>query len=154
MNFRFSDSEVKTLVELLSLASLVAEWNQHPAFEGKMAEIDALQDKIYEHLYHAGYSQLVEFNEEEQHFQISSEFEKKSFFLSCYDEFRQETFWEELVIRMADRDLSQKIGFDRWNLMSEEERRAQTVELEKRYWNELEKHGVEHLRLIHPPGQG
>ncbi len=154
MNFRFTKSEVHTLVEMLSLASLVAEWNQNPAFKGKMAAIDALEEKIFEHLFHSGYNDIIEFNEEEQAHQITESFEKKSFFLHCYDEFRQETFWEELVIRLADRDLIARIGLDEWNIMPEDERRSRTGDLEKRYWAELEKNGVDHFRLIHPPGQG
>lgn len=154
MNFRLTDTEVKTLVDLLSLAALVAEWNHNPAFQAKMLEIDALEDKIYEHLFHAGHNKIIEYNEEEEHYQISQEFEKKGFFLTCYDEFRQEAFWEELVIRLADRDLCKRIGVDAWNLMTEDERRAQTVELEKRYWREVESNGVDNIHLVHPHGLG
>jgi len=154
MNFRFSDSEIPTLVELLSLATMVAEWNQHPAFQSRMAEFNRLENKIFEHLHHSGWAQMIEFNEMEQRYQVTDEFEKKSSFLPCYEEFRQESFWEELVIRLADRDLAQRIGFDAWNQLTEEQRRAQTVEHEKRYWAEFEKHGIDHLRIIHPPGQG
>ena len=154
MNFRFSDSEIHTLVDLLSLATMVAEWNHHPAFQNQMAVINRLENKIFEHLHHAGYHQMIEFDEIEQRYQVTDEFEKKSFFSQCYEEFRQESFWEELVIRLADRDLARRIGFEAWNQLSEEQRRAQTVEQEKRYWMELEKHGIDHLHIIHPPGQG
>jgi hypothetical protein len=154
MNFRFSDDELQTLVELLSLATMVAEWNQHPAFQNHMAAINRVENKIFEHLYCAGWNQMIEFNEAEQHYQVTDDFQKKSFFFSCYEEFRQESFWEELVIRLADRDLLQRIGFDAWNQLTEEQRRAQTVEWEKRYWAEFERNGIDHLRTIHPPGQG
>ena len=83
MNFRFTKSEVHTLVEMLSLASLVAEWNQNPAFKGKMAAIDALEEKIFEHLFHSGYNDIIEFNEEEQAHQITESFEKKSLIQQC-----------------------------------------------------------------------
>jgi hypothetical protein len=74
MNFRFTKSEVHTLVEMLSLASLVAEWNQNPAFKVKMAAIDSLEEKIFEHLFHSGYNDIIEFNEEEQAHQITESF--------------------------------------------------------------------------------
>jgi hypothetical protein len=154
MNFRFTDSEVHTLVELLSLATLVAEWNQTTAFQGKMASINALENKIFEYLLHAGYSDVIEFNELDQRHQVTEDFEKKSSYMLCYDEFRQESFWEELVIRLADRDLAKRIGFDAWNILSEEQRRVHTVELEKRLWKEFEKFGVDHLHLIHLPHEG
>jgi hypothetical protein len=154
MNFRFSDSEITTLVELLSLATLVSEWNQHPAFQHQMSAINHLENKIFEHIHHAGFGNMIEFNEMEQRYQVTDDFEKKSFFMQCYDEFRQESFWEELVIRLADRDLVQRIGFQAWEQLTEEQRRAQTSEQEKRYWMEFEQHGIDHIRIVHPLGQG
>jgi hypothetical protein len=38
--------------------------------------------------------------------------------------------------------------------MSEEDRRAQTVDIERTYWSEVEVNGVDHFHLIHPTGLG
>ncbi|TAE92751.1 MAG: hypothetical protein EAZ81_02040 [Verrucomicrobia bacterium] len=154
MNIRFSESEIEPLVELVSLASMIADWNQQPHFKAKTDAMQLLAQKVLEHLYHAGYSNLVAYDATEQFYHAADVTEKKSCSASCYDEFRQESFWEELVIRLADRELIQKIGFDAWNRLSEEKRREKTTEMEKRYWREFEAHGIDHLHLIYPPGVG
>jgi hypothetical protein len=41
-----------------------------------------------------------------------------------------------------------------WEKLGEEERRAQTQDLEKRYWEEFSKNGIDRLAVIFPPGEG
>ena len=41
-----------------------------------------------------------------------------------------------------------------WQKMSEEQRRSQTQDLEKRYWEEFSKNGVDRVAVIFPPGEG
>jgi F0F1-type ATP synthase gamma subunit len=154
LNLRFSESEIEPLMELIALATLIAEWNQQPHFKTKTADMQMVGQKILEHLYHAGYTNLVAYDSTEQLYHAADVSESKSCAASCFDEFRQESFWEELVIRLADRELIQRIGFDAWNRLSEETRREKTVGIEKRYWREFEAHGIDHLHLIYPQGMG
>ena len=61
---------------------------------------------------------------------------------------RNEIFWEELTLRLAERDVIRKIGLPAWNALDEESRRAQTGPLEKSYWEEFTKRGIDTLHLI------
>ena len=96
----------------------------------------------------------IEFDEENQRFRVKPEVEEGLFYHECYDEFRNESFWEELAVRLADRDLVRAIGMQTWEKLTEEERRARTGAWEKRYWEEFSKHGVEHVVVIAPQGEG
>jgi hypothetical protein len=154
MHLRFSEQELAVLVEMISLATRAASWNQKPGAEEGLAAFDALEDKILEKAKHSGLGHLIEFDEEKQRHRTSLEYEERSFFQECYDEFRNESFWEEIVIRLADRDLIRVVGLEQWNKMTEDERRAQTQDIEKRYWEEFTKKGVERLAVIYPPGEG
>jgi hypothetical protein len=58
------------------------------------------------------------------------------------------------VIRLADRDLARVIGFKAWEKLTEEERRAQTRDIEKRYWEEFSKNGIDRVAVIFPHGEG
>lgn len=154
MHLRFTDDELETLVEMVSLAANVASWNHKPGADESVAAYERLEDKILEKAKHAGLGDVIEFDEEKQGHQLTAEFQDRAFFADCYDEFRNESFWEELVIRMADRDLARQIGKAAWESLDEEERRAKTVELEKRYWDEFGKNGVDRLAVIFPPAEG
>lgn len=154
MHLRFTEEELGTLVEMISLAAEVASWNERPGAEEGVSAYEALEDKVLEKAKHAGFGSFVAFDEEKQRHHLTPEFQEGAFFQQCYDEFRNESFWEELVIRLADRDLARTIGMATWQKMSEEERRAQTQDIEKRYWDEFGKNGIERVAVIYPPGEG
>jgi hypothetical protein len=154
VHLRFSDDELATLVEMLSLAANVASWNRRPGSDEGVAAFEALEEKILGKAKLAGFGEAITWDEERQRHVISQQFADSAFFQECYDEFRNENFWEELVVRLADRDLQRSIGKEAWERLSEEERRSRTTDIEKRYWTEFTDRGIERLAVIFPPGEG
>lgn len=154
MHLRLSDQELVTLVEMVSLAANVASWNQKESAGDKLSAYEDLESKVLEKAGHSGLGDWIEFDEERQRFRVKEEVEEQLFYHECYDEFRNESFWDELAVRLADRDLVRAIGFQAWNRLSEEERRARTTSWEKRYWDEFSKFGVERVVVVTPPGEG
>jgi hypothetical protein len=154
MHLRLSNQELATLVEMLSLAANVASWNQKESAGAKVAEFEDLESRILEKAGRSGLGDWIEFDEESQRFRVREEVEQRLFCHECYDEFRNESFWDELAVRLADRDLARAIGYEAWENLSEEERRARTGAWEKRYWDEFSKHGVERIAVISPPAEG
>lgn len=154
MHLRLSDQELATLVEMVSLAANVGSWNQKESAAERLAAFEDLESKILEKAGHSGLGDWIEFDEERQRFRVKQEIEERLFYHECYDEFRNESFWDELAVRMADRDLARAIGFATWEKLSEEERRARTTAWEKRYWEEFTKHGVDRVVVVTPPGEG
>jgi hypothetical protein len=139
---------------MVCLASNVASWNQKESADLQVATFEALENKILERAGHSGLAAWIEFDEESQRFHVKPEIEDGLFFHECYDEFRNESFWEELAIRLADRDLARAIGMPAWEKLTEDERRSRTAAWEKRYWEEFSKHGVDHVVVVTPPGEG
>jgi hypothetical protein len=154
MHLRLSDQEIATLVEMVSLAANMASWNQKPSANEQVTAFENLESKILEKAGHSGLGDWIEFDEERQRFRVKQAVEERMFYHECYDEFRNESFWDELAVRLADRDLARAIGVDAWSKLSEEDRRARTAAWEKRYWEEFSKRGVEHLAVVTPPGEG
>lgn len=154
MHLRLSDQELATLVEMVSLAANVASWNQKESAGEQIAAFEDLESKILEKAGHSGLGDWIEFDEEQQRFRVKQEKEEQLFYHECYDEFRNESFWDELAVRLADRDLARAIGFEAWEALTEEQRRARTVALEKRYWQEFSQRGVERVAVIAPPMEG
>jgi hypothetical protein len=154
MHLRLSDQELATLVEMVSLAANVASWNQKETANDQVSAFETLESKILEKAGHSGLGDWIEFDEESQRFRVKAEREENLFYHECYEEFRNESFWDELAVRLADRDLARAIGFQEWEKLSEEDRRARTSAWEKRYWEEFSKRGVEHVVLVTPPNEG
>ena len=139
---------------MVSLAADVASWNRKPGSENGVGAYEELESKILEKAHNAGFADSIEWDEENQSFKMKEDAQDRSFFRECYEEFRNESFWEDLVLRMADRDLMRQIGMAAWEKLSEEDRRKQTQGIEKRYWEEFSAHGVERLAVIFPRGEG
>ena len=154
MHLRLSDQELATLVEMLSLAANVASWNQRPSSDQGIAAYEAFESKILEKAAHSGLGDWIEFDEETRRFRVKPDVEDKAFYRECYEEFRNESFWDELTIRLADRDLQRAIGSVAWEKLSEEARRRQAAKWEKRYWDEFHKRGVDHVVVVAPPDEG
>ena len=154
MHLRFSQQELETLVQMVSLAATVASWNQKESAADSVAVFEDLESKILEKAGHSGLGSWIEFDEETQRYRLRREVEEQMFHNECYDEFRNESFWDELAVRLADRDLIRAIGLREWEKLSEEERRARTTAWEKRYWEEFTKHGIERIAVLAPPGEG
>lgn len=139
---------------MLSLAANVASWNQKPSSDGKLAEYEGFESKMLEKAAQNGLGGMIEFEQEAQRFRVKKDVEEKLFYHECYEEFRNESFWDELTVRLADRDLVKSIGLKAWEAMTEEERRKKTVAWEKRYWQEFSKNGIERVIVMTPPGEG
>lgn len=154
MHLRLSDQELATLVEMVSLAANVASWNHKESAGDRIAEFEDLESKILEKASHSGLGDWIEFDEETQRHRVREEVEDRLFYHECYDEFRNESFWDELAVRLADRDLARAIGQDAWEKLGEEDRRARTAAWEKRYWDEFTRHGIDHVAVLAPPGEG
>ncbi|MDP4896548.1 MAG: hypothetical protein NWR03_02090 [Akkermansiaceae bacterium] len=154
MHIRFTEQELATLVEMLSLAVNVSSWNQKETADAKLANYEGFESKILEKAAQNGLGEMIEFDEESKRFRVRKEVEEKLFYHECYEEFRNESFWDELTVRLADRDLVKSIGLKAWSELTEEQRRKKTVGMEKRYWAEFSKNGIDRVIVMTPPEEG
>lgn len=75
----------------------------------------------------------------------------RAFYSDVLDDYRDNTFWAELVSRCAEQSLVENFGDEAVTLMSDEERAARVSTLEKALWNEVTHHGMERLLFMLPP---
>lgn len=125
---------------LLQLAFL-GEWVLQ-AYEpaDNAGEIDSLEQNLYASAYRQG-NDDIEYDKKLGGYVPCQEFEEDcDKIIEKYDE---HTFWEELIIRMANRDL-QKSGADK--LPAKEFERKQN-ELIQKYEKEFAKNGIANLKL-------
>jgi hypothetical protein len=154
VHLRFTEQELVTLTEMVTLAASVASWNHKPGSDTGVSAYEAVENKVLEKAKLAGLGDSIEWDEEKRRHQLKIDQEEPTFFQECYDEFRNESFWEELVIRIADRGLIREIGLPAWEKLDEEQRRKRTAETEKSLWNEFGTHGIDKLALIFPRDEG
>lgn len=148
MNIRLTKQELAMLLRLASLG----EWVRHAFVE----DGDALNNpdieghrqvvlKLMQTAMAAGLSEIVEIDE------VSGDvIETRAFEEECFGSlqgFIEETFWQELADRMAERDLVRRLGADAFDALDQWERVEQLVELAERYDNEWYENGLERLTI-------
>jgi len=148
MHLRFTDEELAVLIDMVSLAAEVGALNRRSGSEGKFSRFEELESTLLEKVTHLGFGELIEFEDERQRYRLTAKYLTKSYVQECLDEMRNEVFWEELTLRLAERDVIRKIGLPAWNALNEESRRVQTEPIEKSYWEEFTKRGIDTLHLI------
>ena len=74
-----------------------------------------------------------------------------AFYSDVLEEFRDATFWSELVSRLAEQSLVENLGDEATSLLSDEERAARISSLEKALYQEVYTHGMERLVFMLPP---
>ncbi len=148
MHLRFTDEELLTLSEMLTLACWATFWNHKPGSDEGVARFDDMLEKILARMQHNGQGNRIELDPERQRLRLRKDQEEGSFYAQSYDEMRAETFWEELVARMAERELDKKYGAAHLNQLSDEERKKIAEPVTRKFWEEFSKNGIENLHVI------
>jgi len=148
MHLRFTEEELATLVEMVSLAAELANLNPNDDGNEGFARFEAVESKILESAKHSGMSDMIEFDHSRGKNRVTEKYQENAFFQKCIDEFRNANFWEELMARLTERDLIREMGEPAYLALSEEARRKKSEPLEKRYWGKFLKDGVNPLFWI------
>lgn len=154
MHLRLTEQQLATLLEMVSLAAEVASLNRKPGAEANYQGYEEFENTLLEKAKRMGFSDIIEFDEAEQRHNISMDYLTKSFVQECLDEMRNEIFWEELTLRLAERDILKQIGLPAWTALSEEQRRQRTEPIERRYWEEFTAKGIDNLHVVARFGAG
>ena len=95
----------------------------------------------------------TEFNPDCGYWFFKRPYVDSAFYSDVLDEFRDATFWEELVTRMAAQTLVETLGPEEADALPPEERAARCEAMEKALWNEVTRHGIDRLLFMLPEGE-
>ena len=94
-----------------------------------------------------GFNHLVIYDNKLGQYFPTREFEDTSPGMGFVEKFENEIFWNELIERLAERDLIKKHGEDGVLTMGLEERFSEQNSLESQYSSEFEVNGLEHVSI-------
>lgn len=151
MNIEMTEEEYRDLLDVLHMA----EWMMH-AHETEKDPASAPYDRIIQKLYALaqpmGQAHLVEYDAESREYFVTRKFDEDSIAWEFIEDFTEETFWDELIHRLTDRDLARKIGgYDRLDNLTMKERFALESPIIEKYSQEFEAQGLERLEIAASP---
>ncbi len=147
MEIKFTKSEMEKLLELLNIAEWVLTSEDVEEDERKEPYMKLLQ-RLYHEAYESGMTKEIEYDEAAKDYYFNEDWEEKVQARDFIEEYDDASFWDELVFRLADRDIDRKMnGKAPKNF---EEHVAMFTQIQTKYEEEFEKNNLEHLELVKP----
>lgn len=152
VTLEFTEREMRDLAEICAM-SLTVLGQAMP--DGSNPRADAWQ-KLMVAIVKAGrtvpaIARDMELNPDCGYWFFKRHYIDSAFYSDVLDEYRDSTFWEELVARLANQALLEAYGQEAVEAMSAEERARNVAAIEKTLWSEVSHHGVDRLMFMLAP---
>ena len=152
VTLELSEPEMRDLAEVCAMA-LTMLGQAMP--EGRNPRADAWHKLLVEIIKAGrtlpGIARDMELNPDCGYWFFKRPYVDQAFYSDVIDEYRDASFWEELVARLAGRTLVECYGQETVDSMSPEERSAYASEMEKTLWKEVSRYGVDRLMFMLAP---
>ena len=144
MNLELTKQELERLLEL----AYMGDWmvNGLHAAEDRVRDHDGALQKLYALAEENGLGYLLETDEESGDLKPSAAFRDRMDLAGHVAHYDDDVFWDELALRLAERDLKEELGTG-LDVLPREEREARVDEAAEPYDREFDARGVERLRL-------
>jgi hypothetical protein len=145
MKINITRTQYRTLLEILEIADWVL--HAHVSERAETKKHREFEQMVFSFAKDFGFEDLVEYDEEMKVRFPTREFEETSRGMDYVREFENDTFWNELVQRLTERDLIRQYGEERVETMNRRELGEKENQLERRYAEEFYQNGLENVTL-------
>src|SRR6185295_3070879 len=111
------------------------------------AKYQHLAQKIYSHAKEMGWESLVESSTADNEYFPTGEYEQKSGVHALIERYDADTFWDELIERLTERDVHDKMGTTPDKPLSDNAYSALADPIAEVYEREFAENGVDRLRI-------
>ena len=139
MKIEFTKEEFASLIRL----TFIGEWISHMQDSDDCEEHEKLIQKLYQHAKDADLADWVEYDKDMKEYFLAEAPEEE--LLGKLEEYEDFLFWDELVSRMAQRDIYKEMGEAKVDALQPEEEIEVIKKYERKYINEIEKNGLENF---------
>jgi hypothetical protein len=141
MNIEITEKEYRVLLDIFQ----IADWVLHCYKDPEIPETEGfrnLEQKFFALAKKMGFENLVEFDSESGKYFPTREYDETNLVTDAIVDYDNESFWEELMERLATRDLMLKEGKEKVMAMDDEERLAKTAAFREKYSDEFYRNGL------------
>ena len=145
MKIEFSKKELKDLVELLYIASMMVSFSEEEVPD-KYKDYQNIINKIYQTAVDNGLKDMVNKNEDGNFEPSIAVFEDQTLW-KIMDNYDDNSFWELLIGRLARRDIMESMTAEEYQALPPEKQFALQIVQEDVYVKEFEDNGILNLRI-------
>ena len=153
MKIEITKEEYNDVLDMFHMASWVLI-SHNTREDPRIEKYDFIIQKFYALAREIGRGDLIEYDPGSRKYHPTKAFEDTSRSIEFIDEFVDHSFWDELIIRFAERDAARHAGgYEKLDLLGHEDRHALVDPIEDRYAEEFNEHGIEHLEIVEHLGR-
>ena len=142
MKIELTNEQLESLVKLVYLGNMMANtWRTKDVIR----EFDDVESLVLAAAEKNGLEDYVDFDREEKKRVPSAGLEEEM--AEAIDSYDDNTFWDQLIFRMADRDYSRKYGEDALDELTTEEGTRREKPLLDKYEKEFNEHGLDRVEI-------
>lgn len=142
MKIELTKEQLESLAKLVFLGNWLANsWRN----EDVIQEFDEVESLVLAAAKKQGLDDYVEIDEEEKKAIPSHELEEKM--AEVVDFYNDNTFWDQLIYRMADRDYVRKYGEEAFDELTTDKGMEKERPLVEKYEKEFNEHGLDRLEI-------
>ncbi|MFB6355352.1 MAG: hypothetical protein ABEJ65_02420 [bacterium] len=139
MEIELSEQQYETLLLMIEAGN----WLINVTRKDRIEKFDNLQSELFSHAEDVDLEELVHYAEDEDRYFPADELTQR--IMDFVNEYENDSFWDTLVSRLAERDIQQQYDQETLDDMNTREWVKTLHEHEEKYWEEFEEHGVERL---------
>ena len=148
MKIDFTREEYRHLLDILYIAHWMLEAHK-VGDDPRIVSYSELEQKICSFAQKMGYADLIEYDSQLQRYFPTREYEDNSLAHTFIGEYDNDSFWEELIERLATRDLARQVGgYEKIPQLSREAFFTRLGHLEEQYSKEFTKNGLDNLKVV------
>ena len=145
MKIEFTKEQFESLLKSVYLGNWVA--NAHRT-DDMIKEYEEIEDYIFSHAKEFGFDEYVDDEKaDEGKFFPTRIFEEETDIQKLIEEYDEETFWDEVIDRLASRDLFRQYSRVELEKMDGNERMEKLGILEEKWAEEINESGIERLEV-------
>ncbi len=148
MNIDISKKEYRDLLDVLHMA----DWVMHAHETEKplgTENYDKIIQKFYALAKDMGQEHLIEYDPKLKEYFPTRELDDSTESWDFIEDFTDDTFWDELIHRLTDRDVARKVrGYEQMSKLNMTERFAHEGPVLERYSHEFEENGLDRLEIV------
>ena len=110
MDISLNKAELEKLVEIAIMAEWVMTAHDYEEEDGRRDDYIKLIQKIYAHASKNGMKKEIDFMDDIKEYMPNTDWEDQTQAAEFIREYEEKTFWDELIERLADRDMNRKLG--------------------------------------------
>ena len=144
MKIEISKGEYKILLHVLEMADWILTSHKSKD-EERHKPYRKFEQKIFSLADVMGYGSLIEYSKDFHEYMPTRKYEDTCSAMEFIEEFENESFWDELIDRLGERDAIREVGTEGFKALKPIDRITKVDDHKDNYIDEFEKNGLDRI---------